>query len=582
MTLETSTSPTTNRSPIERSIRFLSDPAMQAVLLGSALIGILIYFLKIAQTIPAGNLTLTILYSVIFLGIVLVAFVRFIPIRIRYIIFLVLLGSLGAIDLFLGGLNSDGLLFLLIFVFMSALFFRARIGLVIAAIAILVIIFLGFAMVTGLLKPNEEYGILQSNSLFDWSLIGIIVLFGIIASFTGLYQLIPNLIDQFFAQKDQISTLEEENQSLLKSIDDASLSLQRKTSELAVASQIARNIALQQDPLSLIDNTLNSIRDQFGFYHAGLFFIDDLREYAVLKAATGEAGRIMLEQNHRLRIGEQGIVGFVAAHGVARIAADVGQDSVHFQNPLLPNTHSEMALPLRFGERVIGVLDVQSENAAAFTQQDVNIIQTIADQLAASIDHSRTVSELQRNLEEYQSSSQLLTQRDWAEFLAGLRTPHSIRYTNKGIQKSSGESGIVREAFESGQTEVKVRKSKSGKSGLLAIPVKLRNSTIGVIELKIDDPARVPEIQSLVESTASRLALSLENARLMEEMQIRMEQERMVADITSKVRSSTAINEILRETAVELGKSMGLSDVRVELRTKSNITEGIENQEKLG
>ena len=98
----------------------------------------------------------------------------------------------------------------------------------------------------------------------------------------------------------------------------------------------------------------------------------------------------------------------------------------------------------------------------------------------------------------------------------------------------------------------------------------------------MENPQEVENIQSLIESSASRLALSLENARLIEEMQIRMEQEKMVSEITSKVRSSTAINDILRQTAIELGKSMGVSDVRVELRTKSAAQEQVETVETQG
>ena len=553
---------------------------MQTVLLASALVGIVIYFLKISQTIPAGNILLSAIYSVAFLGILITAFLQNIPIRARYPVYLFFILLVGTTDLFFGGLTSDGLLFLFGFTVLTALFYRSRITLVIAAIPLGVMIFIGFGMVTGLIRPDPAQAILNSDSVYNWVLVGAVLYFGILASHAGVFQFIPKIVDSYFSQKEQTSKFEQDNLALTRAIDEASLTLQRRTSELGIASQIARNIALQQDPLNLIDNTLNSIRDQFGFYHAGLFLIDELQEYAVLKAATGDAGREMLNQNHRLKIGEQGIVGFVASQGTARIAADVGQDAVHFQNPLLPNTHSEMGLPLRLGSRIVGVLDVQSETESAFSQQDVNIIQTIADQLAVSIEHSRIVTELQRNLDEYKSRSRVLTQRDWAEFITNLRSPRSIRYTSKGLQKSTEESPISREAVSTGSTQVKTRRGKSSSTATVAVPIKLRDVTIGVIELKIADPSEIPNIQNLVESTSSRLALSLENARLIEETQLRMEQEKMVSEITSRVRSSTTVNDILRQTALELGKSMGLSDVRVELRTKSNPSSATENREK--
>jgi GAF domain-containing protein len=563
-----------------RSVRFLTDPAKQSILIGSALIGIVIYFLKISQTVPAANWTLTVLYSFVFIGIVLVTFLQFIPISSRYPTYLILLLILGSVDLYFGGLASDGIFFLFTFTILTSLFYRSRTGLLASAIPFAELIIIGFAMSSKLLTPNPIYTISASDSVINWVFLGAVLLFGIVSSQSGIYQFIPKLIDSFYLQLDKTDQLVSENQSLSESIDEATLNLQRKTSELAVASQIARNIALQQDPLGLIDNTLNSIREQFGFYHAGLFFIDENREFAVLNAATGDAGREMLSNNHKLRIGEQGIVGFVADRGVARIAADVGQDSVHFQNPLLPDTHSEMALPLRFGDRIIGVLDVQSEKQSAFTQQDVNIIQTIADQLAISIDHSRVVSELQRSLQEYKSRTQTITQREWSNFLLGLRSPKSLRLANKGVQKGGAESAISREAIVTGETQVKTRHTRSGNVSTIAVPLRLRDAILGVIEIKINDPSAVPDFQSMIESIASRFVISLENARLIEEMQIRVDQEKMISDITSKVRSSTVVNDILRETAVELGKTLGLSDVRIQLRTKSSLESGVEPQEK--
>jgi len=581
MSLDKTTLPVKN-IPEKRNIHSISDPAMQAVLSGSALIGIVIFFLKVSKTVPISNWALTIFYSFVFIGFLFAAFIRLISMRIRFVFFLALLFLVGTIDLFIGGLNSDGVLFLLVFTVLSVVFYGIRTGLLIAVMPLIVFIFISFGMSTGLFSPNPTLGILQSNSIFDWVLIGMVLLFGIVASYSGIHQMIPRLLESLFKKEDQSYLLQVETQQLNRSLEDASTNLQRKTAELAVASQIARNIAQQEDPLSVIDNTLNMIRDQFGFYHAGLFLVDDRREFAVLSAATGDAGFEMLQRNHRLKIGEQGIVGFVAAQGISRITADVGQDAVHFQNPLLPNTHSEMALPLRLKDRIIGVLDVQSELKSAFTQQDVNIVQTIADQLAISIAHSKIVTEMQNNLEEYRSRAQMITQKEWSEYLLGLRAPHSIRYTSKGFQKTSIESPLSREAFTSGQTQVKTRRNRSGTISTVAIPIKLRDTTLGVIELKVENPDQALRIQTLLEATASRLALSLENARLIEEMQVRMDQEQMVSEITSKVRSSTAINEILRQTAIELGRSMGLSDVKVELRTQPTLVDQTETQEIAG
>ena len=171
--------------------------------------------------------------------------------------------------------------------------------------------------------------------------------------------------------------------------------LERRMVQLRVAAEVARDATTAQELEDLLYRAVNLVRDRFEFYHAGIFLLDERGEYAVLRAATGEVGRWMLADEHRLKVGEVGIVGHVTGSGQPRIALDVGADVVHFKNPLLPETRSEMALPLRVGERVIGALDVQSTQEAAFDEQDVAILQTMADQLAVAIENMERTAQIQ-------------------------------------------------------------------------------------------------------------------------------------------------------------------------------------------
>ena len=170
----------------------------------------------------------------------------------------------------------------------------------------------------------------------------------------------------------------------------------RRATQLAVASEVARDAAAILDVEQLLDETVRLISERFGFYHAGVFLLDDKREYAVLHAASSDGGRRMLERRHKLKVGEVGIVGFVIGTGEPRIALDVGKDAVHFANPDLPDTRSEIALPLAVRGQVIGVLDVQSTEVGAFTEGDVATLQTMADQLAVAIESARLYQMLQQ------------------------------------------------------------------------------------------------------------------------------------------------------------------------------------------
>jgi PAS domain S-box-containing protein len=176
--------------------------------------------------------------------------------------------------------------------------------------------------------------------------------------------------------------------------------LARRTTQLQVAAEVARDATTARDLDELLNRSVNLVRDRFGFYHAGIFLTDERGEYAVLRAATGDAGRQMLEHEHKLKVGEVGIVGHVCASGEPRIALDTGADAVYFDNPFLPDTRSEMALPMRASGNVIGALDVQSTKESAFDQDDVEILQVMADQLAMAIERTRLFKRAQATLEE--------------------------------------------------------------------------------------------------------------------------------------------------------------------------------------
>ncbi|MBC7250702.1 MAG: GAF domain-containing protein [Anaerolineae bacterium] len=175
---------------------------------------------------------------------------------------------------------------------------------------------------------------------------------------------------------------------------------QRRATQLAAAAEVARDATAILELNQLLDETVHLISEQFGFYHAGVFLVDERGQYAVLRAASSEGGKRMLERGHKLRVGQVGIVGYVAATGEPRIALDVGEDAAHFVNPDLPETRSEMALPLISRGRVIGVLDVQSTQPGAFSDEDVAILRTMADQLATAIENARLFEQTQRSLVE--------------------------------------------------------------------------------------------------------------------------------------------------------------------------------------
>lgn len=272
----------------------------------------------------------------------------------------------------------------------------------------------------------------------------------------------------------------------------------------------------------------------------------------------------MLATNHKLRVGEIGIVGRVAATGEPRITLDTGIDAVHFNNPFLPNTRSEMALPLKADNVVIGVLDIQSEEPQAFTEDDIAIMQTLADQLATAIERTRLLQEVERNLKELESAYGQYTEENWRRLADRTQAGNKgYRFDNIRIEALNRFPELGEKTFETGSTTISTENHLS----TVAIPIKLRGQTIGVISLKLKEDYAEDTI-STIELASERLASALESARLYEEARLRADREQSISRVTTAISSTSVYEEILQTTVREIGAT--LKDAEVSIQVISN------------
>lgn len=347
----------------------------------------------------------------------------------------------------------------------------------------------------------------------------------------------------------------------------------QRTSQLQLANQINERRARQFQAVAEVTKIISSIQtletllpritqvisEQFNVYHTGIFLLDKNREYAVLRAANSAGGKKMVELGHKLLIGQTGIVGFVTATGQPRIALDVGADATFFNNPNLPNTRSEMALPLRYANEVIGALDVQSTEPNAFNQDDVDVLFTLADQVAVAINNAVTIEEAQNSLREAQSAIRKSTLDAW-QVMKPKNTKYGYTLSDASVKplESPLEESHVQEALSKGQRVVSDEK--------LAIPIRLRGQVVGVINVNTKNQFSLSEDNiDITEAITERLALALESATLLESTKNSADFERVTADITSRISSSTRFETILKTAAQELSKALGGSDVLVQI-----------------
>jgi len=339
---------------------------------------------------------------------------------------------------------------------------------------------------------------------------------------------------------------------------------EERAQNLQSISEISRIISSEQRLDILLPLITRLVSEKFNFYHAGIFFVDDSRRFAVLQASNSEGGQRMLNRGHRLEVGQTGIVGNVALTGIPRIALDVGADAVFFDNPDLPGTRSEMALPLNVRGGTIGVLDVQSTKAGEFTESDASTLGVLADQIAIAIENARLFAKTQQALNEVQTLYNQYLQKEWKSFRSeSANVGYQQSLTGGKPLEAQVESDDIRTALRSGETVHGNEEAQSESS--IVVPIKLRGQVIGVLNIKAsgkDHQWSRDEI-NMIQSVSDRLALALENARLFEETSRRAERERLVSDITGKIRSVNDPQAMIQTAMDELRNALGASRVQV-------------------
>ncbi|HEX2995602.1 MAG TPA: GAF domain-containing protein, partial [Anaerolineales bacterium] len=344
---------------------------------------------------------------------------------------------------------------------------------------------------------------------------------------------------------------------------------ERRARQFESIAQVARTISSTRDLSALLGQITTVISREFGFYHVGIFLLDTSREYAVLSAANSEGGKAMMKRGHRLKVGETGIVGYVTGTGTPRVALDTGADAVFFNNPDLPNTRSEIALPLRSGDEIIGALDVQSIESDAFSQEDINILSTLADQVSVAIQNARQFEETRKALREAEALAKQFAKDGWQQYTRDKNLV-GIHHTGAKATLLYDRSGD-KEKEESNRN---VASSHSKPRGTrLSLPIELRGEVIGSVDVRSPDsrPWDQDELD-IITAIIERSAVAMENARLLEESQRLASKESKISAVTAKIGASINMRNVLQTAVEELGRALPGSEVVIQFQTDENKT----------
>ncbi len=317
----------------------------------------------------------------------------------------------------------------------------------------------------------------------------------------------------------------------------------RKTEQLRAASYIARQTAEVQDLHELLDRVVHLVTDQFGYYHTGVFLVNESGDSVTLLTASSAGGKRMVEKGHSLRVGTQGIVGYVAAQKKPRFALDVGMDAVFFNNPDLPLTRSEIALPLLVHERLLGVLDIQSDKPGAFSLQDVDVLATLADQLAVAIDKAQLLEASQAAFAQLEALTTIRTREAWSQKLK--ERERVVTYTPLGMR---------------------AEKVPGNESNALTVPISLRGQHIGTISIARKGNAEWSRHdEEMIREIAIQTGLAVDNIRLLEEATQRAKQEQTVGELAFRFSQAMDMDSLLQTAARELGQLPGIDETSIYL-----------------
>ncbi len=374
--------------------------------------------------------------------------------------------------------------------------------------------------------------------------------------------------------------------------------------QFETAAEIARDISSSLNLDELLEKAVNLIRSRFDFYHASVFLKDSTGEYVVVREATGDAGAQLKRSGFKLGIGSKSIVGFVAGNGEQLIVNDTTRDATYYPNPLLPATRAEAALPLRVGDRIVGVLDVQSTSPYAFAKDNLRTLQILADQLGIAVVNTELFAETQEHLAQHRLLHHITTTaasgttldealesavNGLQVTLGGDRVTIMLADREKKVLEVKAAVGYAPEIFElkvpvgNGITgwaaahrrtlrvnnvreDTRYIEGSINTSSELAIPMIYRSELLGVLNVESEQlNAYTESDEELLGTLGGSLAAIIANARLLEQIRAQAERERVLFEITDRIRRTTDIQTILTTTVSELTRMTGASRVHVKL-----------------
>ena len=274
----------------------------------------------------------------------------------------------------------------------------------------------------------------------------------------------------------------------------------RRGQQVQLSTQVSQSIAAATSLDDLYERVVTQVKEQFGYYHTQLLRYEPAQDAVVLVTGYGETGAKMLAASHRMPMGE-GLIGTAAETGETVLRPALENDPDWHANVLLPETKGEIAVPIKLGNQILGVLDVQSDTANALGLDDQLLLEGLCGQIATAIENTRLQQEMVERLEEINRLYRAMSHEGWQTYRERADIPTSFVFDQGGLKQAT-DTGLTEELFSK-------------------IPLTVPGGeVIGTLAVA-DDPQRPisPEDQDFLQQISEQVALALESARLFEQTQ---------------------------------------------------------------
>ena len=395
--------------------------------------------------------------------------------------------------------------------------------------------------------------------------------------------------------KDEIGRLAAAFNTMIAQQRESIASLEKYNRQIETVVDVSHRLTAILDLSDLMRQVVNLIKETFGYYHVHIYLLEG--ETLLTAEGYGQAGAEMKRQGHNIPLNApRSLVARAARKGQIITVENVRDDPDWLPNPLLPDTHSEMAVPVLLGQEIVGVLDVQSEKAGGLSAADEDVLRPLADQVAIAVRNARVFAQSQAALYEAQDLQRLYTEEAWEKFSA-IRTTTNYEFrqstapplkelatpeASKALRQKQTVNlkvPVAELGFETtngkpaGGSQLKTKNQKSDLAVALATPLKLRDEVIGVLGIRDENPERrwTEDEIALIEAVSEQMSLAIENARLFDETGRRAAREKIIADMTRQVWASDDLEKVMQTAVQQLGTTLNASKVVIRLGTEEQL-----------